>query len=363
MHDHSFLIPPAFPEVFTNGIAHPLLYLWDSWSYFEDGTYHLYCLALSRAKADGMPLESSDRNVYPFHIRHFTSTDEGVSWKDEGCFLSPEDWRNVSESYTVWSGGIELLPDGNKLAAFTALDKTDAKHPFIQNIGLVVSADGFQLDSEIKTKISSPVKDRKEILDKGYYLGPEAELGNDEGEEGGPILAWRDPFVFVHEDETVSLLWAAKISPLRGAVARAKLKKAGNSYELDELMPAVAMPDKESFTQLECPKVVFDKNSNTYYLLISVCNRVDESQPESEVGKGINVYKSKSIDGPWESCGPKILGDRNLFGPTVLKTDFENDRLLCIAPYTEVAGPVKALTFAPVFYIYLNPLRVAYDVE
>ena len=185
-------------------------------------------------------------------------------------------------------------------------------------------------------------------------------LGNDEGEEGGPILAWRDPFVFVHEDESVSLLWAAKISALRGAVARAKLKKVGDSYELDELMPAVAMPDKETFTQLECPKVVFDKDSQTYYLLISVCNRIDESQPESEVGKGINVYKSKSIDGPWESCGPRILGDRNLFGPTVLKTDFENDRLLCIAPYTEVAGPIKALTFAPVFYIYLNPLRVDY---
>ncbi len=362
MKSSSILIPTAHPEIFLNGIVHPDLYLWDSWSYFEDGSHHLYCLALSRKRPDGTILESSARNEYPFHIRHFTSIDNGRTWKDEGCFLSPEDWKERSDSYTVWSGGIELLPDGRKLAAFTALDKVN-RHPFLQNIGLVVSSDGFKLNSEIKTKISAPVRDREYILDKGYYLGPEDSLGNAEGEEGGPILAWRDPFVFVHDDESISLLWAAKINSLRGAVARASLKKVGNSYELDTLFPAVAMPDMETFTQLECPKVVFNKESNTYYLLISVCNRVDESQPESEVGKGINVYKSKSIDGPWESCGPRILGDHNLFGPTVLKTDFENERLLCVAPYTEVVGPQKALTFAAPFYIYLNPLRVEYEVD
>ncbi len=361
MQTNTHLIPPPYPDLFKNGIVHPQLYLWDSWSFVEDGTVHLYCLALSRVKPDGMPLESVDRNKYPFHIRHFTSVDFGKNWRDEGRFLSALDWNDQSEAYTVWSGGIERLSDGRKLAAFTALTKTDVEHPFIQHIGLVISSDGFELDSDIKTAISSPVSDRKEILDKGYYLGPEAELGTQEGEEGGPILAWRDPFVFVHEDDSVSLLWAAKINALRGAIARATLKKVGNSYELAELMPAVAMPDMESFTQLECPKVVYDKLSKTYYLLISVCNRLDERQPESEVDKGINIYKSNSIDGPWESCGPRVLGDRNLFGLTVLQTDFENDRLLCVAPYTEVAGSVKALTFAPVFYIYLNPLRVVYS--
>ena len=360
MKHHSTRIPAPYSKAFTNGINHPELYLWDSWSYFEKGTYHLYCLALSRVKEDGAPLLSSDRNDYPFHVRHFTSKDEGKTWKDEGCFIRPQDWEGQSESYTVWSGGIELLPDGTKLAAFTALDKTDAKHPFIQNIGLAVSENGYQIDRGLETKLSAPERDRALILEKGYYLGPQESLGNAEGEEGGPILAWRDPFVFVHPDKRISLLWAAKVSPLKGAVARAEIQKTGDSYAIKELVPAVAMPDGDQFTQLECPKLVYDAYNERYYLLISVCNRVDESQPEAEVGKGVNVYKSSNVDGPWESCGPKILADRNLFGPTVLKTDFKNNRLLCIAPYTEVAGKELGLTFASVFYVYLDPLRVEF---
>ena len=360
MYDISQQIPPPHIGLFENGIVHPSLYLWDAWSYIEGEIIHLYCLAVSHFKPDGTPLQPIERNDYPFHVRHFTSENNGKNWKDEGCFLSPASWSKNFNCTTAWRGSIEGLPDGNKLTAFTVLEKKDSNHKFLQNIALATSKDGFEIDQIIDMALSSPRRDWAEITKQGYYLDVPEKLGSNEGEKSGPILAWRDPFIFLENNGKINLFWGGKTTPTKSALVRAELQKQGSGYKIAKLFPPITVPDGNEFTQLELPKVLFDKENHLYYLIISSCNRLYEGQPDKEVDKGVRVYKSKSIDGPWESLGDKILGEQNLFGPTVLKTDFRNNRLLCIAPYTDAADKSHRLTFSPVFYVYLDELRIEF---
>ncbi len=353
-------IPPAYHEIFENGISHPSLFLWDAWSYMEEHVIHLYCLAISRLKPDGTPMQPSERNNFPFHIRHFTSKNNGHCWKDEGCFLDIGAFSGQHNYHTIWSGSVERLPDGSKLVAFTGLEKVDSSHTFLQNISLAVSHDGYAIDRIPDVAISSPRRDWVQITNLGYYLDVQERLGSTEGEGEGPILAWRDPFIFLDKKEQINLIWGGKVSPRESALVRAVLQENGASYKIAKLFPPITVPDGSEFTQLELPKVLFDKENDLYYLLISSCNRLYEGQSDEEVDKGVRIYTSDSINGPWESLGRKILNSEKLFGPTVLKADFKNKRLLCIAPYTDAADNDLRLTFSKVFYVHLDTLGIEF---
>lgn len=352
-------IPDAFQEIFVNGIRHPYLYLWDSWSYIEDNITHLYCLAVLRKKPNGDDMNPNERNDYPFHVRHFTSNDDGLSWKDEGCFLKLDDIAKLNYR-TIWSGSVKPLRNGKKLVAYTGIENKDSNHNFLQNIALAISEDGHNINGVDDTSFSSPVKDWKEITEKGYYLDAIDNLGSNKGEKDGPIMSWRDPFIFYDKDDSLNLFWAAKVGPRSSAMARATLKSKGDLFSIEELHAPITVPDIEEFTQLEVPKVLYNELKDQYYLVISSCDRLYENQPEAEVSKNVRLYTSKDINGPWKSIGNKILGEQNLFGVTILRTDFENNRLLCIAPYTENAKTEDVLSFAPTFYIYLDSLRVEF---
>ncbi|MDW3209512.1 MAG: hypothetical protein R8N23_06590 [Reichenbachiella sp.] len=353
-------VPSPHTHVFENGINHPLLYLWDAWSYIEGDTIHLYCLSVSRIKPDGTPLQPIERNDFPFHIRHFTSKNNGISWKDEGCFLNIDRCAKFFDSRNIWSGSISSLPTGEKLFAFTILEQVDDKHQFLQNIALASSKDGYVVDEILNFELSSPRKDWKKITSKGYYLGKPNLLGSNDGDENGPIMAWRDPFIFLNKNAEVNLFWGGKIAPAKSALVRAELYKKGTSYVISKLHKPMIVPDGNEFTQLELPKVVHDEEGGLFYLMISTCNRIYEGQSDGEVDKGVRMYKSESLDGPWISLGKKILGSEHLFGATVLRTDFQNNRLLCVAPYTDAAEDRLSLTFSSVFYLYLDDLRVEF---
>ena len=351
------LIPAAYTGEFENGIHHPLLYLWDAWSYEESGVLHLYCLAVSRLKPDGTVLDPTERNSYPFHVRHFLSKNSGTTWKDEGCFLTPRLGENMYDSRTIWSGSSELLPDGKKLMAYTGIYQIDENQCFLQNIALAISNDGFEINKRFDSPLSCPKRDWTTITNLGYYLDQPFNLGHKDGENGGPIMAWRDPFVFIDVEENIHLFWAAKTDSHKSAMAHVTIEKDGETFRINKIFPPITLPDQANFTQLELPKMYYDAEKKWYYLIVSTCNRLYEGQSDEEVDKSLRLYRSSSLDGPWQPYGKEgslILKNKNLFGLTVLKTDFKNNRLLCIAPYTDAAPNQLSFTFSKAFYIDLN---------
>lgn len=336
---------------FENGIAHPDLWLWDSWTAAMDGRIHLYCLALSRRDADGQPISQAERNNYPFHIRHFTSRDGGTSWYDEGGFLEPQTSGDRAFARSVWSGCMLARADGDWLCGFTGLREVTPERPFLQTICLGESRGGYTLDTPPSTALSCPIRDYEAIRDAGYYL-PEADrLGSAEGEDGGPILAWRDPFIVAGPAGTLEVFWSAKIAPARSAVAHATVARKGDSYMVQTLHAPMTLPDDAAFTQAEVPKLYFDAAQKTWYLLISACDRLSEDQPADEVKKELRLYKSQSMRGPWTGAfagGASRIPDTDLlFGASILSANFSSGHFTLIGPYTEYAPEDQQLTFAP----------------
>jgi len=362
MIDSSPDMPSADAQVFEGAIVHPDLYLWDSWSYQEHGTIHLFCLAISRTKPNGEALLPAEKDNYPFHIRHFSSLDQGRQWKDEGCFQQPGKTSDGHDERNVWSGSVCLLPSGEKLAGFTGIFEIDDQRRYLQNISLGTSSSS-QIDSLLPSPLSCPIRDREAILSLGYYLDAANRLGSNDGEEGGPVMAWRDPFLFIDSDQRINAFWSAKSGPGVGVIAQGLIAKGDDKcgYSLEKLYPPMSLPDGESFTQAELPKIYFDDAQGIYYLIVSSCNRFYEGQPDSEVDKTIRLYKSNSMRGPWQIAvgnNSAIKGAEGLFGMTVLEPDFANDRLLCISPRTGSDDPTAAFTIGERFYLDLNTAAV-----
>ena len=362
MIDSSPDMPSADAQVFEGAIVHPDLYLWDSWSYQEHGTIHLFCLAISRTKPNGEALLPAEKDNYPFHIRHFSSLDQGRQWKDEGCFQQPGKTSDGHDERNVWSGSVCLLPSGEKLAGFTGIFEIDDQRRYLQNISLGTSSSS-QIDSLLPSPLSCPIRDREAILSLGYYLDAANRLGSNDGEEGGPVMAWRDPFLFIDSDQRINAFWSAKSGPGVGVIAQGLIAKGDDKcgYSLEKLYPPMSLPDGESFTQAELPKIYFDDAQGIYYLIVSSCNRFFEGQPDSEVDKTIRLYKANSMRGPWQIAvgnNSAIKGAEGLFGMTVLEPDFANDRLLCISPRTGSDNPDAAFTIGERFYLDLNTATV-----
>lgn len=348
----TFSVQPDSPCVFTNGIEHPDLFLWDAWSYEQDDLLHLYCLAVERVLNDGRKLQPHERNNVPFHVRHFCSSDGGESWQDLGVFQEPRPALRSFDARTVWSSSITVLPDQRKLVAFTGLAAQGDDHPFIQSMATALSSDGERLDADSIRLISSPVTDWEEITAAGYYVAERVNLGHKDGEDGGPILAWRDPYV-VEVAGDLHMFWCAKADRITPALGHAKLNAA---FQIDTLYPPIRLPDGNNFTQFELPKVYYDSANKQFYLIGATCNRLYEGQSDAEVDKQIRMYVADSVRGPWRPHSPHGsslgLGVKHMFGMTVLRANFTTGELLCIAPYTEAAE--KPLTFSAPFTIKLN---------
>lgn len=350
-------IPPPVAEPFTDGIRHPDLYLWDAWSFVApEGDIHLYSLAVSRTKADGSDLTPAERNSFPFHIRHFTSTDDGASWADRGSLLEPRSDPASPDARTIWSGSIAPLPDSRILLAYTGLYELGPEQCFLQNLMLALT-DGDKVTWRASTPVLCPRRDWDMITQAGYYLADREALGHSSGEAGGPIMAWRDPFIFIDHEGVINLFFSAKTDAGTGAMGRATLRPEGDGFQLDRLFPPIPLPDSAQFTQFELPKIYRDATLGNYILIGSTCSRRHENQPDSEVEKMMRIYRSASVDGPWQPCGNKgseLTGLDFLFGMTVLRHEHQANSLLCMAPYTDVAEADKGLTFAPAFRLDLD---------
>lgn len=345
------IIPPPHPAPFTNGIQHPDLWLWDSWVVRQDGGLHLYCLALSRVDESGAPIALPEFNDHRFHYRHFVSHDDGASWRDRGAVLSPGNIEDRSDARNVWSGGVHALPSGRILFGYTGIAKAAPDHPYLQTITFAKGGlDGP--DTFPSAAHSHPMRDREAIIAAGYYL-PNRGIGHRDGEDGGPILAWRDPFMF-ESAGTLHAVWSAKVAASIPAVAHATLKQTGTGLSLD-LLPPIRLPDDAEYTQAEVPKICRDADTGDWLMMVSACNRVHESQPDSDVWKELRLYRSAHINGPWQAAFPSgatIPGTDTLFGASFLDRETQGSIVRLISPYW-AAGGERAMSFAPVMEVRL----------
>lgn len=348
-------IPPQARSLFRDGINHPDLWLWDAWTVASGDTLILFTLALARMNKQGAPIAPGDRNRYPFHVRRFDSRDGGASWRDHGAFLSPGDSAGGVMAHNVWSGSA-IESEGRLLFGFTGVRAPAPGRSFLQSICLLPVAHGSATPTPSDTIVlSDPEADYQNIVGAGYYLGPRDNLGDDRGEEGGPILAWRDPFLFARSDGSIDAFWAAKSSPAAPAVAHARLAKQGDSFHCTLLEP-ITLPDGDDFTQAEVPKVYRDPSGAGYLLLISTCNRLREDQPDEEVMKEMRLYRAAAPEGPWRPYrgdDSVIPGIAHLFGGALLSIERRANIATLIAPYTEMSAAEKRLTFAPLVYVNL----------
>ncbi len=344
------LIPDAHPEPFRIGIRHPDLWLWDSWCYAKDGEWHLYCLALSKTDGSGNTILPHDRNDYQFHIRHFIGTDNGQSWKDVGVFQTPGVTPNGYYDRNIWSGSALPLSENRIAFGFTGIREVAADRPFLQSIGLAISMDGMSAEHIQPEPLSCPLRDYDMITSLGYYLGPKDILGHNIGEEGGPILAWRDPFLFQVPDGSLQAVWSAKKSPTEGVMAHATLIETETGFEIETLHPPVSFKDSDLFTQAEVPKIYFDTKTTDYFCVLAACDRLYEGQNDYEVSKVTRLYRADSLKGPWapyKKSGSRLPGLTHLFGGSIIEVDFSARVMTMLAPYTEMADDDIQLTFAP----------------
>lgn len=350
-------IPSPALGPFRNGIRHPDLWLWDAWTVDRGDTLALFTLALARRNRKGEPIRPSERNDYPFHIRRFESRDSGASWRDCGAYLSPSTAAGGVMAHNVWSGSGTMFED-RLLFGFTGVRKPGPRRSFLQSICVLPSSpDGAPPDPTDTIVISDPEADYDSIGDAGYYLGPRDSLGDDRGEEGGPILAWRDPYLLVTNDGAIDAFWAAKISATTPAVAHARLTFNGGEIHCELLAP-IALPDSDEYTQAEVPKVYRDPLGAGYLLLLSTCNRLREDQSDNEVSKELRLYRAPEPEGPWRPYrgeGGVIPGVEHLFGGAFASFDKLARSAALVAPYTEMADEDKQLSFAPIISIDVDP--------
>lgn len=336
---------------FTSGIKHPELYLWDAWSYEKNNVFHLFCLAIPRRDSLGAPINPSDRNDHTFHIHHFESTDRGATWRDAGVHRLPGMTKLYDEA-NVWSGSVTPLPNGI-VEAYTGVRSASSEQPFIQNLVLsFLNADGSSAPGHC---ILCPERDHDYIVSSGYFIDDKENLGSNQGECGGPILAWRDPFVFAYNQKTY-VAFAAKASEREPALGIAQLV---DSLQKAVLLPPISLPDSNEFTQFEIPKLFYLQKLEQFILVAATTDRQSEMQPDCEISHCIRLYIGKTPFGPWITAGAYssiLRGVKHLFGATILGLDERNNRLIFMAPYTSQATADLQLSFAPRFFVTLDQL-------
>lgn len=333
-----------------NGILHPDLWLWDAWTLKIGHTLNLYCLALARTDDLGQATSASVRNDYRFHIRHFASLDNGASWSDFGALAWPGMLADGSDGRNIWSGSVLQLRDGRTIHGFTGIRARDNEHPFVQSASIRTFDGDGRAQGGTGVAFTCSERDYEKILQAGYFLGPKAALGHKDGEDGGPILCWRDPFLFEDLDGALYAFLAAKRGPLESAIAQIAIEEKDGEFVQKEILPPIELPDRGEFTQAEVPKIYFDTVQQQYFLLISSTDRLRESQPDSEVTKEHRLYVSDSLRGPWKpfsDAGSRLIGLDGLFGASIIDADFRSGDITFIGPYSEMVDATKQLSFAP----------------
>jgi hypothetical protein len=289
-------------------IESPDFFVWDNWGFIDEkDTQHVYSQYCNRTICT-----DKDERVWDANIRHFTSENQGKSWKDCGTVIDSNPNVHAFDSGPIWSGSTLALEDGRILSAYTGVKKTPEnpslklfRHYKLQSIGLAVSHDGGYHFETLHKPALSAIRQYKEFKQKGYYLGSKKTLGiaND---PDGIFMTLRDPFLFQHSDGSIHLFFASKTSVMEKGkeevvpcVGHALIKDTKNLNNIELLEPIIVTNEK-GFNQIECPNLV--ERDGQYYFILST-NQNDTGQKGLSLEQTVRIYHSKNIESGWEPYG------------------------------------------------------------
>ena len=324
----------------------------------SDGALHLYCLALSRTDLNGFPILPPQRNDHAFHVRHFRSDDAGATWRDLGVAVEPGNTVDGADARNVWSGSVLADGSGSTLFGYTGIRDISPERPFLQTICIGRGDTPAEMTMPPTGAISCPLRDYDQITELGYYLGPRDRLGDRSGEEGGPIMAWRDPYLVRDHSGELNAFWSAKIAPTVPAIARARLAEGTDGVTLAELLPPIELPDAASYTQSEVPKLYFDAGARCWLMLVSACDRMFEGQPDTDVKLQQRLYSSATLSGAWSPAletGSLLPELEFIFGASLVAHDLSKGTLSVLGPFTEQAGQDRQLSFPGIRELTVTP--------
>ena len=227
-------------------------WVWDHWIVDDGVMYHLFFLRASRA------LHDPERRHMNASMGHAVSAD-ARTWE-----LMPDALVHSEgpafDDRAIWTGSTVVKPDGSLRVFYTGISRAEAG--MVQRIGWADSVDGVTFERTA----GEPV-----VADGRWYQKWTPGSGYDE--------AWRDPFVFLHDDGRWHMLITARA---RGVdVRRSGVIGHAVSDDLDhwEVLPPLTGPSV--FGQLEVSQ---SRLVEGRHLLVFSCG--DDMQLEPGPGGG-----------------------------------------------------------------------------
>jgi sucrose-6-phosphate hydrolase SacC (GH32 family) len=250
-------------------LQHPHRHVWDFWYYFAPDTqiFHLFYLNADRE------LVAEDKHHFSSQVGYATTTDFiTIDWISD-CVLGadPDGWDDTS----IWSGDIIKI-NGGFLMFYTSRNQSTGDG-LTQNIGVAFTHHIQSFDRWFRIP--------------NIRIQPQAPYELDHHPDDLTIPAWRDPFLFRHQEQIYMLLSAKDPSkPVGKKGTVALLKAKNNSFEQWEYLPPICQPG--CYAEMEVPQL-YRAGTVDYALVYSSWAKYDFS-PTTQHSGGLQGIVSPS---------------------------------------------------------------------
>jgi sucrose-6-phosphate hydrolase SacC (GH32 family) len=256
------------PELSYPTLLHPHRHVWDFWYHFDSATgiFHIFYLNADRS------LVSEDQHHFSAQVGYATTKDFlTIDWiSDRVLGADPHGWDDTA----IWSGDVIKIQGGFLMFYTSRNQATD--DGMTQNIGVAFTHHIQSFDRWFRIP--------------SIRIQPQAPYELRHVPEDTTIHAWRDPFLFRHEQQIYMLLSAKDpTKPLGKKGTIALLKAKNNSFEQWEYLPPICQPGY--YSEMEVPQLY--KSGDLYALLYSTWAKNDFA-PSTQQSGGLHGVLSTS---------------------------------------------------------------------
>ncbi|MGO1318232.1 MAG: glycosyl hydrolase family 32 [Cellulomonadaceae bacterium] len=269
-------------------------WVWDHWVLPDGDRYHLFFLRASRALLD------PERRHSRAAIGHAVS-DDLRSWELVADALVAAD-SPAFDDRACWTGSAVHLPGGGIRLFYTGSSRAD--DGVVQRITWADSADGITFH---RTEVP-PVE-------------PDARWYETEDSYDWHDVAWRDPFVFRHDDGLWHMLFTARARAGRPSARGVVGHAVSGDLDTWEVLPPLTEPGS-GFGQMEvCQQHTIDGQN---YLVFS-CKPEHVAPGHVAPGAGgpptagIWLAHGESPLGPWDVAGARPIAQDELYAGQLVR--------------------------------------------